>query len=183
MVFTMQAQNRKNGQEKETRPSGGKTTIGTGKSVNESEAVLPGQDPQGTMMIPQPVRTAFSGAYPDADVAGWRFVDNRYKVMFKDRNMQQVAVYDKNGNLLRRETELDAADVPGAIAQYYKKNYPNEATYHVWLVEEGKGKKSYTAPLNDKMLYFDADGQYIRTENRSPEDWDKDQPAANPAKK
>jgi hypothetical protein len=136
--------------------------------------IAPTQEQPG-VTVPEKIRTTFSSAYPNAEVNAWMADGDNYKVLFKDQNMQQAILYDPTGKVIRKETELDNINVPGGITQYYKKTYPDETNYKVWLIEDDKRKQTYSTTQGDQILYFDSDGKYIRSEKRLIQNWDKDQ--------
>lgn len=118
--------------------------------------------------VPDNLKAKFGIAYPEATVNGWQTEGNYYKVLFMDKNVQQVVVYDTSGNVVRKETELDAVDVPPGISEYYKSNYPDKKAYKVWRAEDSEGRQSYNSLVQDDVIYFDAEGKYQRAEKRKP---------------
>lgn len=61
-----------------------------------------------TAIVPVLVQEKFTKAYP-AITPAWSVDGKNYKAFYTDpkTNMSQLIVYDKDGNVLRRENELD----------------------------------------------------------------------------
>ena len=73
----------------------------------------------------------------------------------------RVIVYDKSGNVVRRENEVDNLVYPGSIKDYYNKNYPGES-YQVWSSEDkNTGKPLYYSNGSTETIWFDKDGNMI----------------------
>jgi hypothetical protein len=118
--------------------------------------------------VPALLKSKFTIAYPDAVVNGWQTEGEYYKVLFSDKNVQQVVVYDTSGNVIRKETELDGAVVPQGISEYYKQKYPGKKDIKVWQSEDAGGRKSYNTLHKGEVLYFDSEGKFLRGEKRPP---------------
>src|SRR5687768_6805451 len=81
---------------------------------------------------PAAITDKFNSEHPGVP-ATWKKDGDNYKVDFvdPDSNMGQIIVYDRNGSILRRESELDNLAYPQSINDYFIKTYPGEK-YKTW---------------------------------------------------
>ncbi|MEP7128115.1 MAG: PepSY-like domain-containing protein [Chitinophagales bacterium] len=118
---------------------------------------------------PETVILRFKTDYPAASTVEWKVDADRYKVTFTDQhNLHHMLIYDKDGKVYGRESELAEASVPASINEYFIKNFPNEKGARVWLTENEAGIKSYYTPIDDAVLFFDKDGKFVRRDARTP---------------
>lgn len=112
--------------------------------------------------VPDNVSSKFSTQYPTATPT-WKLDGNNYSAWYTDpqTKMQSMVVYDKDGNLVRRENELDAMNYPSTINDYYTKTYPTEKDYKVWSSEDATGNRTYYTKRKGQMIWFDKDGNYV----------------------
>ncbi len=116
--------------------------------------------------VPDKVREAFKSKYPNVTIVDWNS-EARYQVTFKDEhNHRHVVVYDENAKVIRKEREVERGSIPRPVSAYYLKNYPNEKEYMVWAVEEENGGTVYYSRYQDRVLYFDKDGNFTREEKK-----------------
>ena len=84
--------------------------------------------------VPANIKSEFKASYPRAAAVEWQQVNDKYKVMFTDaKNLHHTIIYQKDGKLFSRESELDEQQVPKTIRDYYIENYPSESSYRVCL--------------------------------------------------
>lgn len=137
----------------------------------QNKKQTPHQKPLDTLIstnasgVPDRLIEKFRKDYPTAIEMRWSKERNdEYKVVFKDPpNTQQLIVYDKDWNVVRKETELEMKQVPDSIHYYYKQNYPNETNYKVWLREDINGK-TYYSNGTEFGIFFDLNGKIIKRE-------------------
>jgi hypothetical protein len=111
---------------------------------------------------PDSIRTSFNRTYPNVN-ATWKNENGNYNAYFNDeRNQQRVIGYDKAGTILYNRTQINSTDVPAGISSYYGTKYPNQTNYSVWM-EDNNGKRSYYTIQDNSRLYFDNNGNYVRT--------------------
>jgi hypothetical protein len=109
--------------------------------------------------VPSQVTERFNREYPGISGSWTRDGDN-YRVEFTDPNsrMSHVIIYDRNGEVVRRESEVD--QVPQTINEYYDKNYPGEKL-RTWRSESVAGEHGYFTRRNDELVRFDKEGKFI----------------------
>ncbi|MEO6167256.1 MAG: PepSY-like domain-containing protein [Chitinophagales bacterium] len=119
---------------------------------------------------PATIVTKFKTDYPEANAVEWKSDGELFTVTFTDReNMHHMIVYDEKGVIRSRESEVNDANVPSSIKEYYSSNYPQQKGSRVWLSENEAGNKVYYSPIDDAVLFFDKDGKFSRQEPRTSE--------------
>jgi hypothetical protein len=120
--------------------------------------------------VPDKVRSTFNKTHPDALVSGWYKENDNYKVVFREpATQQQILVYNKNGNVVRMETQLQTNEFPPAIVQYYERHYPDKTRYEIWGSKSPDGTYVFYSPVDDNTLYFDKNGNFIKSEKPVPD--------------
>jgi len=136
-------------------------TLPTDGVHSQSDAEMAG------ISVPSTVKTKFNTNYPNIN-ATWEMDGTDYAAAYKDQgtNMGRAVVYDKNGTIVRTDSEVSNSSYPSAIADYCKANYPNEDC-KVWQHEDNKGNKTYCAkPVKSgQIIYFDKNGKYVKTKS------------------
>ena len=118
----------------------------------------------GTMLVaqtPDPVKEKFKSTHPEATNPYWKAEkDNMYRVNYTDNNVRHAIVYDKEGNVVSEEMEVQATAVPDNINEYYKKRGADGTTktYSVWQVKDKDGNVMYYSEYEGKTAYFDKEG-------------------------
>ncbi len=78
-----------------------------------------------------------------------------------ESKLGRVLVYDKKGNVVRSENEVDSTGYPTAIGDYYSDNYPGE-TFQVWSTDDKTGGKTlYFSNRNEETIWFDQQGKVV----------------------
>ena len=115
---------------------------------------------------PDKVQMTFKSKYPDATGVVWTTGDNNtYMATYTDKDgNQNVVALNGDGKIVRTETVLMVDQYPAPIKTYYMKNYPTEKTYHVWVVTDENGNKTYYTREHGARLWFDKTGNYLREE-------------------
>jgi hypothetical protein len=109
---------------------------------------------------PNPAKENFKSKYPDATNVYWKNEKDNMRVNYVEKDTKRAIVYDKTGNIVSEEMEVQATAIPPSIADYHKKragDSPN-ATYTVWEVKDREGNISYYSDYQGKTAYFDKDG-------------------------
>lgn len=115
--------------------------------------------------VPDSVQSRFQRDHSDVENSQWTIDGDRYTATYRDTsNMQNEVMYDRSGNITNTRRSVRSADYPGSISNYYKKNYPGEENFELWMEEDNRGRKSYTSSMNENRLYFDEKGNYLRSE-------------------
>jgi hypothetical protein len=139
-----------------TNQGPGSTTITPGGGrVNETQI-----DKTATQ-TPTTIITKFNKQFPGTRPK-WKVEGNNFQATYTDRKtqLQNIVVYDKEGNMIRKESQLDPVNYPPAVVEYYKKNKAPEK-YSVWQTEDQQGHKGYYGSQNNKIQWFDESGEII----------------------
>jgi hypothetical protein len=117
--------------------------------------------------VPDNVRAKFTNQNPTATPT-WKTEGQNYSAWYTDpqTNMQRVTVYDKDGRVVRSESEMDVKNYPAAISGYYNQNYPNEKDYKVWQTyDPAAGDTVYYTKTRGKTMWFDKEGKFTPGNN------------------
>jgi hypothetical protein len=131
----------------------------TNTATSTNTTVMQDNPGQNLMNPPYPVTNNFSSNYPGMN-PNWSMTNNNYRAEYSDRGVNRAVIYDKDGNLLNREMELNTTDYPDGVNDYFTKNFPNKK-YKVWSSEDQAGTKSYYSHYNDDLYLFDNQGKYV----------------------
>ena len=76
---------------------------------------------------PKEIMEKFKKEFPEVNPI-WRTEEKYYVADFSDTSTfkEMTIVYDKNGKVVRRESEMENSTYPGSINSFYVKNYPGE---------------------------------------------------------
>ncbi|MEZ4804632.1 MAG: PepSY-like domain-containing protein [Bacteroidia bacterium] len=89
-----------------------------------------------TEEVPTAVKAAFSAKYPKAQKVEWEAEeDNTYEADFKLYKINYSASFDQTGKWLETETEIKVSELPEAVANAIKTNYPEYKIEEAELVE------------------------------------------------
>jgi hypothetical protein len=111
---------------------------------------------------PEHITTQFNTDYPGKNEVSWRPEGKNFVVTYKDpkTGMSNMLVYDADGKIIRKESEVDKEIYPSGINDYYTKEYPKES-YKVWQTEKQNGKTYYYINRKGKTIWFDQTGKNI----------------------
>ena len=124
--------------------------------------------------VPQPVLEAFQKAYPNARDMGYkegqRDGKTYYEVEYRDNKKQYDVLYTADGTLIEKEEEVALSEVPEAVVQAVKQEYPNGKLKKIakkvmdtqgnltgYEIEVKEGGKEWD-------VYTDVNGKIIRKE-------------------
>ena len=133
--------------------------------VNNKPVEAPSIDPK---QVPAVVIQNFTTRYPNVSAA-WHLDGKNYRANYIDPESKLgcVVVYDKAGNVVRTESEVDSTGYPSAIGDYYSDNYPGE-TYQVWYTDDKTGSRTlYYVNRNDETIWFDSQGKALPAKKTS----------------
>ena len=111
--------------------------------------------------VPAAVKTAFERKYPSVK-ASWDKEDANYEANFKHDGKAMSAVIGKNGTVVETETDIPVTDLPKAVQDYMKKNYPGVKIEEAARIVKANGDVNYEAEVHHKDVIFDANGKFIK---------------------
>jgi hypothetical protein len=128
------------------------TPVTAGKEKDVPQKITP----------PQVVLDKFTKTYPDI-TPGWKMDGKNFVASFVDPNTLKNVniVYDKDGNVIRKETELENSSYPQSINDYYIKKYPGEK-YKTWSSVDNTGTPTYYIKRATETIWFDKNGNFVK---------------------
>ncbi len=110
---------------------------------------------------PQAIVDKFIKEYPGI-TPSWRMDGKNFQAEFVNPTTFKgnVIVYDKDGNVIRRENEMENASYPPNINTYFIKKYPGEK-FKTWTTQNENGEETYYIKRNNEIVWFDKNGNYI----------------------
>ena len=111
--------------------------------------------------VPPTVDTRFGTDNPNVSPR-WTIEGTYYAASYVDDNthMGRTMVYDKSGNVVRTDSEMNPNTYPAAITEYFNKNYPKES-FRIWSSMDSNGNSYYYSKRKGKVIWFDSNGNYI----------------------
>jgi hypothetical protein len=134
--------------------------------IAQNSADPKGATPVEKSEVPTLIIEKFTKEFPRVQPSWMREGDN-FKAVFENQetHLPQSVIYDRNGNVIRRETQLDELSAPGAINEFYNKNFPGEKL-NTWEAEDNSGVKTYYTKRSTEVIRFDKDGKLLRDEQK-----------------
>ena len=115
-------------------------------------------------VVPKVVSEAFAKEYPNTKVE-WDIEDDGFEAEFKLNGTDASADYDKNGNKLAIEIEVNESELPTSVLTYIKTNYPNQKIKESAKITDSKNVVTYEAEIKidgkKSDLIFDTNGKLI----------------------
>lgn len=140
------------------------------QTVTPTSTIIPGGGTSKTLAAPtdrtavappENVKTQFNTDYPGNNNVSWKPEGNNFVVTYTDpkSGMSNLIVYDRDGKVIRKESEVDKEVFPSGITEFYNKEYPKEK-FKVWQTEKNS-KTYYYIDHKGKTLWFDQAGKSI----------------------
>ena len=115
-------------------------------------------------VVPKVVSEAFAKEYPNTKVE-WDIEDDGFEAEFKLNGKDASADYDKNGNKLAIEIEVNESELPTSVLTYIKTNYPNQKIKESAKITDSTNVVTYEAEIKidgkKSDLIFDTNGKLI----------------------
>lgn len=96
----------------------------------------------------------------------WGMEDGDYEAEFKINGADASAVYDKKGHRKALEVAIKTSELPEAVLDYLKKNYPKNKITESAKITDDKNVITYEAEIGkDGKSYdvlFEANGKFIK---------------------
>lgn len=110
--------------------------------------------------VPEIVEKAFQKAYPNVK-AKWEDENGKYESSFKYKGQEMSVVYNAQGILEEKETEIKVNELPLNIPVYITKNKLGKIKEAAKIVK-ADGTVNYEAEVNGGDALFDAKGNFIK---------------------
>lgn len=125
---------------------------------------LKAQDNDEVKNVPAKVKSEFAKLYPTVKDVKWSTEDSNYEGKFT-YNMKEMSVQINNdGELVQKETYLKLSELPKPVQDYLSKNYAGVNFDEYSEVTDSKNVKHYQAESEDKILFFDSNGTFLKAE-------------------
>ena len=114
--------------------------------------------------VPSDITDNFNAQNPGVANPTWTVEGDYYRVNYSDSlNRESSILYDRDGNIFRRQVQLHPAEVPSNISDYYTKTFPSEKNFTIRREVDRSGNTIYhgSTTTGDK-LYFDSEGKFVR---------------------
>jgi len=105
-------------------------------------------------------RRLFQRAYPNTK-AEWENEDGKFEVSFKYKDQEMSVVYNAEGILEEKETEIRAAQLPAAVSSYIAKNKLGKIK-EAAKITKSDGTVLYEAEVATGDALFDSKGSFIK---------------------
>jgi hypothetical protein len=118
--------------------------------------------------VPNNISQQFKKDYPNSSAEWVVDGDNNYLAEFKNPTTKgsTIVVYDRDGRLVRTESEIADKSYPNEIDNYYSKQFPN-AQYKVWSSKDARGNSTYYIKHNGDVHWFDKEGKFTSSKRES----------------
>lgn len=112
-----------------------------------------------------PAEANFKSQYPDAKDVEWEQEGEYTEAEFEQDGLEISILYDKDGNVIETETEIDASQLPPSVSNYLTENYAGSEIEEAEKIESPKGNffEVEIEYENDEEveLLFDASGNFV----------------------
>lgn len=115
--------------------------------------------------IPAVVKTAFEREFPNKK-ASWTNEDTGFEAEFSLNGAEASATYDENGHRKELEVEIKKQELPQAVLNYLKQNYPSKKIDEIAKITNDKNIVIYETEIKidgkSRDLLFDANGKFVK---------------------
>lgn len=110
--------------------------------------------------VPAVVEKAFQKAFPNTK-AEWEDENGKFEGSFKYKGQEMSVVYNAQGTLEEKETEIKAAQLPAAASSYIAKNKLGKIK-EAAKITKADGTVMYEAEVATGDALFDSKGIFIK---------------------
>lgn len=112
--------------------------------------------------VPDPVKAAFSKAFPTAGSVKWEMENKNYEAGFKQDGKTMSAVIDATGLLIETETDIKITELPKTVTDYLTVHYKGAKVKEAAIIKKANGEINYEAEVNGKDVLFNSKGKFIK---------------------
>jgi len=110
--------------------------------------------------VPTSVVDKFKKDYPDRTDVKWEKKGSNYEALYKNPNEYLEVQYDKDGNVIQSEHQIEIAALPKEVKGYTASNFPGKNISEAYLITDKDGNDTYECIIEEKTYVFDSDGKY-----------------------
>lgn len=111
--------------------------------------------------VPAAVKEKFVSLYPDVKNEKWDAEDGNFEAEFSISKTETSVLFDKDGNVLETETEMNPSDLPAPVLDYCKTNMPDKKIKEASKIVDSKGKVTFEAEVDKVDYIFDDSGNLL----------------------
>jgi len=112
--------------------------------------------------VPDKVKSAFTGKFPNASNLKWEAEDDEYEAAFNIDSANYSAIYNDKGVWQETSIEIVFDNLPDAVKQTVKKTYKDADIKGSFIIEDSEGQIYYEVDVlkdNKKLeLYYNKNG-------------------------
>ncbi len=112
--------------------------------------------------VPEAVKSAMKKNYSSVKVTTWEKEDGYFEAGFTVNKIKNSVLLDAKGNIKESEVEIAVSQLPKGVAEYVKKNHPNQKIIGAAKITDSKKVITYEAEIKGKDLFFDSNGKFIK---------------------
>ncbi len=118
--------------------------------------------------VPAPVKSGFVALYATDKVDNWKKEKGNYEASFMKDSKKMLVLFKPNGDWIETKAQIDASELPAPVTTYVKNNYPGQTIWDAYkITKSGGGDVNYKAEVGKMSLFFDAQGNFIKTEKEA----------------
>ncbi len=119
--------------------------------------------------VPAATKAALLKQFPNAKDLEWEKKGDVFEAEFELNKEEAHALIDASGKIIELEVEMDAAQLPKAIADYVTKNLEGKRIKEAAKITDGKGTVTYEVEVGSKEYIFDTAGAFVKIEDEKGE--------------
>ena len=107
--------------------------------------------------MPAAVKTAFAKYYPNVNKVKWNREDQVFEAKYFEGSQRHDAEFDAQGHLLARERVIAEIDLPKAVLDAYRKDFPEHDLSEIEEITDARtGNISYELDITRGKRKFEA---------------------------
>jgi lipopolysaccharide export system protein LptC len=118
------------------------------------------KEKEESVKVPSAVEKAFQKAFPNTK-AEWEDENGKFEGSFKYKGEEMSVVYNAQGVLEEKETEIKANQLPAAVSSYITKNKLGKIKEAAKIVK-ADGTVLYEAEVDGGDALFDSKGKFVK---------------------
>ncbi len=117
--------------------------------------------------VPAVVVKSLTGAYPYAKRIKWDKESPNYEANFDNDKKEYSVLLSATGEILETEVEIPNSELPAAILDYMKNNYPDQKINETAMITKENGEQQYEVEIKAGDLIFDGSRQLVKSDLKS----------------
>ncbi len=122
--------------------------------------------------VPVPVKEAMKKLYPTGEIEEWEKEEGNFEAEVEVGDAEFTVTLDPAGNLVETQSEIKITELPKGVSDYVAKIFPGKKMKDATKITDAAGKITFEVKVNKEDYVFDADGNFIKKEEKQKEDKD-----------